>query len=281
MAEQVAAPAAPASAPPQPQPELIANKWKDDAAAQQGMRELFKHRNVPIGDNAPVYGDGGMFASRDAAIAFYKAMSGQDTTKVEYAETDIDGLFKAVGLDNKAFGETLVKNRSIDDDAFAKFKNIEVKGADGKVYRLNKDALNSIFVGQVEAAEIKAARVKETQEQVRQNAFQIAGGKQEDYENLMRWAASNLDSDEAKARNAAITGTDTKAALDAVRLVKAKYDEANRGFKAIVGTMPATIGNAPKNLAELKDLNKRAQEGDIVAQRTLKEHMAEINRRFS
>jgi hypothetical protein len=63
--------------------------------------------------------------------------------------------------------------------------------------------------------------------------------------------------------------------------VKAKYDEANRGFKAIVGTMPATIGNAPKNLAELKDLNKRAQEGDIVAQRTLKEHMAEINRRFS
>jgi hypothetical protein len=272
MAEQVAAPAAPASAPPQPQPDLIAGKFKDDTA--------FKHRNIPVPDG-PLYGDNGIFASRDAAVKFYGTVAGNAPKEPEYAETDIDGLFKAVGLDNKAFGETLVKNRSIDDDAFAKFKNIEVKGADGKVYRLNKDALNAIFVGQVEAAEIKAARVKETQEQVRQNAFQIAGGKQEDYENLMRWAASNLDSDEAKARNAAITGTDTKAALDAVRLVKAKYDEANRGFKAIVGTMPATIGNAPKNLAELKDLNKRAQEGDIVAQRTLKEHMAEINRRFS
>jgi len=280
MAEQVAAPAAPASAPPQPQPDLIAGKFKDDTAFQNGARELFKHRNIPVPDG-PLYGENGIFASRDAAVKFYGTVAGNAPKEPEYAETDIDGLFKAVGLDNKAFGETLVKNRSIDDAAFDKFKKIEVKGEDGKVYRLNKDALNAIFVGQVEAAEIKAARVKETQEQVRQNAFQIAGGKQEDYDNLMRWAASNLDAEEAKARNAAITGTDTKAALDAVRLVKAKYDEANRGFKAIVGNMPATIGNAPKNLAELKDLNKRAMEGDIVAQRTLKEHMATITRQFS
>jgi hypothetical protein len=95
----------------------------------------------------------------------------------------------------------------------------------------------------------------------------------------MRWAASNLDSDEAKARNAAITGTDTKAALDAVRLVKAKYDEANRGFKAIVGTMPSNAAPVPRNYDEFKALKQRAESGDAAAVKTLRENWDTLSKK--
>jgi len=276
MAEQVAAPAAPASAPPQPQPDLIAGKFKDDTAFQNGARELFKHRNIPVPDG-PLYGENGIFASRDAAVKFYGTVAGNAPKEPEYAETDIDGLFKAVGLDNKAFGETLVKNRSIDDAAFDKFKKIEVKGEDGKVYRLNKDALNAIFVGQVEAAEIKAARIKETQERNLHNAHQIAGGTKDDYEKLLKWGDANLDPQEKAQRFAAISGPDANAALDAVRLVKAKYDEANRGFKAIVGNMPNNAAPVPRNHDEFKALKQRAESGDQAAVKTLRENWDKLN----
>ena len=121
MSETGTAPvqAAPTPGAAPPQPELIAGKFKDEAAFQQGARELFKHRGVQVADNAPVYGDGGYFASKDAAVTFYKALAGNAPAPqpVEYADTDIDGLFKAIGLDTAKFGENLVKNKSIDDDS--------------------------------------------------------------------------------------------------------------------------------------------------------------------
>lgn len=255
----------PGAAPPQP--ELIAGKFKDEAAFQQGARELFKHRGVQVADNAPVYGDGGIFANKDAAVTFYKAMAGNAPAPqpTEYADTDIDGLFKAIGLDTAKFGENLVKNKTIDDDSLKAFGSIEVRGKDGKVYRLNKDALNDIFVGRVEAAEIKAQRAQEVQEQTKQAAFKIAGGSQESYDALMRWASSNLEPEEAKQRSAAITGSDPKAALDAVRLIKARYDEKNGGGSPIVGNPPSPV-RPISSVDDLIEVNRLRRRGDKAAQ---------------
>lgn len=285
MSETATAPvqAAPTPGAAPPQPELIAGKFKDEAAFQQGARELFKHRGVQVADNAPVYGEGGYFANKDAAVTFYKALAGNAPAPqpTEYAEADIDGLFKAIGLDTAKFGENLVKNKSIDDDSLKAFASIEVKGKDGKVYRLNKDALNDIFVGRVESAQIKAERAREVQEQTKQAAFKIAGGSQENYERLMTWAKSNLQPDELAAYDARLKDPNPQMALDTVRLIKARYDEKNAGGVPVIGTMPSHSAAPPKDLNELKELNKRAMDGDILAQRTLKAHMADITRRFA
>ncbi len=286
MSETGTAPVQPAPTPgaAPPQPELIAGKFKDEAAFQQGARELFKHRGVQVADNAPVYGDGGYFASKDAAVAFYKALAGNAPASApapEYADTDIDGLFKAIGLDTAKFGENLVKNKSIDDESLKAFGSIEVKGKDGKVYKLNKDALNDIFVGRVESAQIKAERAREVQEQTKQAAFKIAGGSQENYDRLMTWAKSNMSESELATYAAKLNDTNPQVALDAVRVIKARYDEKNAGGTPVIGTMPSHSIAPPKDLAELKELNRRAMAGDILAQRTLKANMAEITRRFS
>jgi hypothetical protein len=266
MSETGTAPvqAAPTPGAAPPQPELIAGKFKDEAAFQQGARELFKHRGVQVADNAPVYGDGGYFASKDAAVTFYKALAGNAPAPqpVEYADTDIDGLFKAIGLDTAKFGENLVKNKSIDDDSLKAFGSIEVKGKDGKVYKLNKDALNDIFVGRVEVAEIKARESQRFQEQLKQEAHKIAGGEQQ-YNQMMQWAKSNVDAPTLAKYEQMLS--DGNTALDAVRVIKARWSEVNSFAKPIIGDAP--VAAAPIRTAdELIEINRLRRRGDIAAQ---------------
>lgn len=270
MSETGTAPVQPAPTPgaAPPQPDLIAGKFKDEAAFQQGARELFKHRGVQVADNAPVYGDGGYFASKDAAVTFYKALAGNAPASApapEYADTDIDGLFKAIGLDTAKFGENLVKNKSIDDDSLKAFGSIEVKGKDGKVYKLNKDALNDIFVGRVEAAQIKAEQAKLVQEQTKQAAFKIAGGSQENYDRLMTWAKSNMSESELATYAAKLNDTNPQVALDTVRVIKARYDEKNGIGSPIVGTPPSP----PRPITtreELLQVQALRKKGDAAAE---------------
>jgi hypothetical protein len=55
--------------------ELIAGKFKDDAALEQGVRELWKTTNgVEFPSNVKVIGEGGLAADQAAAIALYKTM---------------------------------------------------------------------------------------------------------------------------------------------------------------------------------------------------------------
>lgn len=281
MSESGLAPVPPAPTPvaAPPQPELIAGKFKDEAAFQQGARELFKHRGVQVADNAPVYGDGGYFATKDAAVTFYKAMAGAAPApqQPEYVDADIDGVFKAIGLDTAKFGENLVKNKSIDDDSLKAFASIEVKGKDGKVYKLNKDALNDIFVGRVEAAQIKAERTREVVEQTKQAAFKIAGGSQENYDRLMTWAKSNIPEGELATYAAKLNDTNPQNALDAVRVLKARYDEKNGGGSPVIGTMPSNVAPIPRNYDEFKALRQRAMAGDPAAVKTLRENMDKLN----
>jgi major membrane immunogen (membrane-anchored lipoprotein) len=281
MSESGLAPVPPAPTPvaAPPQPELIAGKFKDEAAFQQGARELFKHRGVQVADNAPVYGDGGIFANKDAAVTFYKAMAGAAPApqQPEYVDADIDGVFKAIGLDTAKFGENLVKNKSIDDDSLKAFASIEVKGKDGKVYKLNKDALNDIFVGRVEAAQIKAERTREVVEQTKQAAFKIAGGSQENYDRLMTWAKSNIPEGELATYAAKLNDTNPQNALDAVRVLKARYDEKNGGGSPVIGTMPSNVAPIPRNYDEFKALRQRAMAGDPAAVKTLRENMDKLN----
>ncbi len=96
----------------------------------------------------------------------------------------------------------------------------------------------------------------------------------------MRWASSNLEPEEAKQRSAAITGSDPKAALDAVRLIKARYDEKNGGGSPIVGTMPSFNAPVPKNYDEFKALKQRAESGDPAAVKTLRENWNKLNSRI-
>ena len=282
MSETPAAPVQPAPTPgaAPPQPELIAGKFKDEAAFQQGARELFKHRGVQVADNAPVYGEGGYFANKDAAVTFYKALAGNSPAPApapEYADTDIDGLFKAIGLDTAKFGENLVKTKSIDDESLKKFQSIEVKGADGKLYGLNKEALNDIFAGRVEAAQIKAERAREVQEQTKQAAFKIAGGSQENYDRLMTWAKSNIPDAELATYAAKLNDTNPQNALDAVRVIKARYDEKNGVGSPIVGSMPSTSYPVPTDYDGFKALRQKAMAGDPAAVRTLRENMDKLN----
>lgn len=272
----------PGAAPPQT--ELIAGKWKDDAAAQEGMRQLFKHRNVPVADNAPVYGEGGMFASRDAAVTFYKAMAGNATPEQpkERKKTNIEGMFKATGLDPEKFGKHVYEKESLDDESFQKLAaSIQIRGADGEMYELDKESFDDIFGGRAKAKKAIDEASKIIQENNRQAAFKIAGGSKEHFDRLMQWKASNLDQAESAKFDAVIQGNDVSAAMDAIRLIKARYDEKNGGGSPVIGTMPSQSLAPPKDLGELKELNRRAMAGDIAAQRTLKANMAEITRRFS
>lgn len=273
-------PPAPQAAAP-PQPELIGGKWKDDNEAQKGMRELFKHRNIPIPDNSPVYGEGGPFANRDAALIFYKGLAGKDPSQVKYVDAGLDDVFKAVGVDPAAFAKKIAETNDIDDDHVKAFGKVEIRQDDGTVLRFNKDLLRDIFVGRAEAAKIKSEYAQRKQAELVKASHEIAGGTEEHYKNVMAWANTNLDANTLASYKQMLANPDTT--LDAVRLIKGRFDDkhGNTQRQPVVGGAPISVGSEPKTLPELKELTQRAMAGDITAQRTLKTHKAAIERRFA
>jgi hypothetical protein len=139
MADQeVAASTAPTAEAPKA-PELIAGKYKDEAAFQQGFGELLKSRGVPLPEKAVLYGDGGTFASRDAAIAFYNHVAGAPAKPPEAPaapqygdDADYGTILKTAGVDLQAVSEKFAKDGKLSDADYAAIKKA-IPGATKKV----------------------------------------------------------------------------------------------------------------------------------------------------
>lgn len=140
MADQeVAASTTPAAEAPKT-PDLIAGKFKDDAAFQQGFGELLKSRGVPLPEKAVLYGEGGTFSSRDAAVAFYNHVQGTQAAKPSEAPTapqygddaDYGTILKTAGVDLQTVSEKFAKDGKLSDADYAAIKKA-IPGATRKV----------------------------------------------------------------------------------------------------------------------------------------------------
>jgi hypothetical protein len=142
MAESAVAPVQPAPTPvaAPPQPDLIAGKFADDTAFQKGFGELLSSRGVPLPEKTVLYGEGGTFASRDAAVAFYNHVQGNPAAKPaetpaapQYGDdADYGTILKTAGVDLQAVSEKFAKDGKLSDADYAAIKKA-IPGATKKV----------------------------------------------------------------------------------------------------------------------------------------------------
>lgn len=69
-------------------------------------------------------------------------------------------------------------------------------------------------------------------------AFNLVGGE-DNYKSLMSWASANLDADEKEAFNEAVSGSNEKLALQAIKGLKARMDlslATNKGPNVVLGS---------------------------------------------
>lgn len=139
--------------------ELIAGKFKDDAALEQGVRELWKATNgVELPATAKIVGEGGIAADQAAAVALYKAMESNhgklkappkpaDTGVIKIGPqapapgTEIDDpaeAVKAAGIDWADIEKAVTEHGKPTDDHYAKLKAVG----------WNKAAVNAYVAGE-------------------------------------------------------------------------------------------------------------------------------------
>lgn len=178
MAESAAAPvqAAPTPGAAPPQPDLIAGKFKDEAAFQQGAAELFKHRGVPLPEKAVLYGEGGFFRDREAAVKFYSHVQGTPTPEVpqqpaapQYGDdADYGTILKTAGVDLQAVSEKFARDGKLSDADYAAIKKA-LPGATKKV-------IDDQFATAHEAFKLKNEAHVKFQSEVKTRFDSIMGG---------------------------------------------------------------------------------------------------------
>lgn len=269
----IAADAAPVVAPPQgtvaPNPTttatLLYDKWKTPEEADKGIAEGLKFRGIDV-DPTKMYGEGGMFTSRDAAAKVYKSVMGSKPVGEVSEVGTIDELVKASGLDPLALGTKWATKQALDTDDYAKLGNISFTDpATGKAVKLNKQAVDEFIGGRYETAKIAAERAAEIHAQVAAENIRIAGGSREQLDQLLMDAKdypAHLKDDVNRRLKDPLTQN------GAIRELKAWRDEKT-GVRAagtpVTGSMPAPARGIETS-DELLEVMKQRRAGSAAAE---------------
>lgn len=162
---------------------------------------------------------------------------------------DIESIIEASGLDRDELVKTYTEKGAFTDEQYEAFRTKA---------RLGKAAVDRIAGREVEEA-------KRYQESITQAAVEAAGGPSE-LEELKRFAAEHLSSDELESYNALLDNITPSKARDAVALLKAKRD-AKGGGKArapVSGSVPPPSGGGAKNATELREAIRKVQRPDLT-----------------
>lgn len=252
--------------PPEP-PKLIAGKFKDEAAFQQGFREIQKSLGLPdLPADKPVFGDGTPFATLDAAVGAYKHFEGlygrrqvkppaapTDPLQIKPPEqqalpddADVNAIVTRAGLKGEDIRASFAADGKCTDEQYAALKKQGIPKAAVDQYLRAQTVAEAAVVSQVLA-----------------KAEQFAGGK-EQLENVKTWMATNIPADELEQLNAQVK---TNPAFFPV-MIQIGMARKSAGLGASNGTMTTGSGTPTTGIttkAEWRKYAALAERGDAGA----------------
>jgi len=241
-------------------PELIVGKFKDQAAFEAGIRDLYQSRKIPLPEGRELIGEKGRWNSVAEAEAEYKVIAGNrlepEAGNPLTEDVDLVGLLTKSKVDPSEFSAAWLKNKKIDDKHFEAIK----KNAPWMTRKLAEELTTSIY----ESQQLKAIELERQQKQAKARAFEIAGG-QEQWNTLRDHFLPSLP-EPIKA--------DLLRRLESIDLYEGAVEELNRMYTKSYGgaiapmVMGSSMPTAPGPItttAELIENNKARKRGDKAA----------------
>lgn len=278
------APPPPPGSPPPPPPivpppnsgaVLFAGKYKSPEDLEQGFREIHK----PLGlDEIPgdrkLVGQGGMYTDHSALESAYKTFEKLLSTRAvtsppppppgeglkigggEDANLDVPDLITKAGLKAEDLEKQWTEKNDLTDEQYAAIRKARPS--------LTKGDIKAIAEGMA----AKAALAAQTQQAIRADAVQVAGGEKE-LNGLLAWAKTGFNAAEQADLNRRLG--DPNLYKGALQQIAAAHRAALGAGNAqpLVGGTPAS-GSPVNTASDIFELTKRAEAGDTSAQAALK-----------
>lgn len=239
---------------------LIAGKYKDQAAFETGIRELYKTRGIPLAEGRELIGEKGRWSSVDEAETEYKFLAshrlenGAENPLSD--DDDLQGILKKAGIKAEDFTAKWSEGKKISDDHFAAIKKV----APSMTRKLAEETVASIY----KAQQIEAEQLARIQMDVKNRAISIAGGE-EQLNTLLNHFAPTLPP--AIIQDLQRRLDDPQLAEGAVQELATRYQNKH-GTNAVPIVLGSGIPSGPgpiTNASELASVMEARRRGDKVA----------------
>lgn len=266
-------------------------KYETQEAFEQGIREIAKTVDYPLGDG-PLIGESGRFKSVSEATAAYKAFARMRTQRGEEKpaeaggenqgdakpgdddkqaddvlaigdipadDMDVEAVLQSAGLKNDDVVKQWLDHGKLTDDQYAKLQ-AALPGVSRKM-----------IDGHMKVQQLALAHVHQTQANIKAEAAKIAGGEQQ-LQNLLAGARRFVPADEVDELNQMLANPrQYKMALKIIKQHHLAYVGADKSQT----TIDADGGSTPdaplkRGSKEYYDAIKRAGRGDKAAQDKLR-----------
>ena len=215
------------------QEQLLAGKYKDAADLEKAYIELQKK----LGDDTPTESpevetkeekstDEPQYYLEDGVVN-YSAVN-------EAYGDKLGDLFKEAEVDPWSISEHFHSNNgTITDEMYTSLESAGLSRASIDSYLAGR-AIESGYSEEVTAAELSESEV---------NSVRSIAGTEKDYNNLIKWAGTNLEQQASQAFDSIVNSGDVEMIKLAVTGLKAQYDNAN-GYEGRMLTGKAASGSS-------------------------------------
>lgn len=274
MTDTPASPPTTPTTPTTPSPEqpaqLIAGKFKDEAALKEAITSLAKHEKIGMPELASV-----AFENTDRAVAVYKRLESMlgrpatpapDATSLELGRTQaapttpmsMQELIAGLGVQQEKLNEAVLKGGKPSEDVYAQFGKAVITLPDGTQRTLGPDIVDQFLGAQAKGAQY--------QQVIMDQAAQHVGGK--DKLNALIAFGDTLPPTMQQSINIELGDASTmKSGLDRLNQLYLQSVGAagSNGIVSDTSGAVTNLANQPfKTHAEMKQFRKEKGENDPV-----------------